>query len=377
MREVPLHLRLFVESFITFTLVELLVVIAIIGVLIALLLPAVQAAREAARRMQCSNNMKQWSLSLHNYHDVTGNLPSHATKYCWRKSGGTVVDGGYQWSPVASLLPYMEQQSRYDAIVNLVYTGTDTIVYPWTQVGAERNGTITTIVCPSDGTSSVDNNARTKMNVIPSLADAMNNINGSSTAVGARSLFAREKWKGFAAATDGTSNTVACSEIVTPPQQDYRKIKSSIAHLISGLDTNPRQCLDKVDANDRASLPAAWTFSNNTGAANSYDAFKGFEAWQYYQLMATFNTVLPPNSPTCSSGSRGDWGVASATSNHSGGVNVGLLDGSVRFVSDTINAVTSPVPDGTSVPKQVTSGISHFGVWGALGSIDGGESVTL
>ncbi|MDR1964362.1 MAG: DUF1559 domain-containing protein, partial [Planctomycetaceae bacterium] len=101
-----------------FTLVELLVVIAIIGVLIALLLPAVQAAREAARRMQCSNNFKQIGIALHNYHDINDAFPAG------RQTGNIRTTGGglhYQWSPDAILLPFMEQTAAWDGIQGLDY----------------------------------------------------------------------------------------------------------------------------------------------------------------------------------------------------------------------------------------------------------------
>ena len=98
------------NSWRAFTLVELLVVIAIIGILIALLLPAVQAAREAARRIQCSNNLKQFGLALHNYHDAHRTFPGGYHSLCGNehiyRHGGLVIH----------LLPYMEAQALYDTI---------------------------------------------------------------------------------------------------------------------------------------------------------------------------------------------------------------------------------------------------------------------
>src|SRR5256885_12647314 len=93
-----------------FTLVELLVVIAIIGILIGLLLPAVQAAREAGRRTQCSNNLRQLGLAVHNYHDINNQLPALYTHYI---NGDPNVSGqaGYSWSWITQLLPFMEGSS--------------------------------------------------------------------------------------------------------------------------------------------------------------------------------------------------------------------------------------------------------------------------
>src|SRR3954453_14977043 len=95
-----------------FTLIELLVVIAIIAVLIALLLPAVQAAREAARRMQCTNNLKQLGLGLHNYESVAGALPP---AMCMTGTGSTITWSN-GWSVHARVLPFMEQGSAFNAI---------------------------------------------------------------------------------------------------------------------------------------------------------------------------------------------------------------------------------------------------------------------
>src|SRR3954451_2672849 len=119
-----------------FTLIELLVVIAIIGVLIALLLPAVQAAREAARRSQCTNNLKQIGIALHNYHDGTGSLPWGHGPFGWN-----------DWSASVMLLPFIEQKQIYDAInFNANISGANP--------GANENRTIqlmrlNVLLCPS------------------------------------------------------------------------------------------------------------------------------------------------------------------------------------------------------------------------------------
>src|SRR5438309_1112944 len=118
-----------------FTLVELLVVIAIIGVLVALLLPAVQSAREAARRTQCSNNQKQIGIALHNYHDAFGKLPY--------VRGGRSQSRCGDYHGLVGLLPFMEQQPRFDAMTNdPVYRN------PWDNNYLPLQGRIPGIVCP-------------------------------------------------------------------------------------------------------------------------------------------------------------------------------------------------------------------------------------
>src|SRR5947208_1767976 len=97
-----------------FTLVELLVVIAIIGVLVALLLPAVQAAREAARRMKCQNNLKQFGLALHNYHDAYGRMPASYYRAWPTSLGATFGTPGWGWG--AMILPRLEQQALFDTM---------------------------------------------------------------------------------------------------------------------------------------------------------------------------------------------------------------------------------------------------------------------
>src|SRR5262245_16372851 len=99
-----------------FTLVELLVVIAIIGVLVALLLPAVQAAREAARRTQCGNNLKQLGIGFHNYHDVSGRLPCNINRVVQMLAGTRVPDDRNQASHLVNLLPYIEQKAIYEQV---------------------------------------------------------------------------------------------------------------------------------------------------------------------------------------------------------------------------------------------------------------------
>lgn len=357
-----------------FTLVELLVVIAIIGILIALLLPAVQAAREAARRMQCTNNMKQVGIGIHNYHDSTGYLPPI-------RSGGTRTVNDYTnenmgfWSFHVVLLPFCEQQARYDAIMATKIDG----CLPNSMVEREcLYGVIDYISCPSDPTIKqpyIRNNA--KSNCMGSLGDAFHWTNrprlsergffggGSSYETGV-SPYLGPKWNTLANILDGTSNTIACSEAVSLPPGGTTKIRGEVINVRYNI---PSECQNSRDPNERDEYdPAKGTTADHGGRGyvfqNGVSQYNGFQ------------TILPPNSPSCADDSGGA-GFRSATSYHSGGVNGVLADGSVRFFSDTIDCGDQNFDFTSDTANEITTGPSPFGIWGAMGTINGGENRTL
>ena len=183
-----------------FTLVELLVVIAIIGILVALLLPAVQAAREAGRRAQCQNNLRQYGIAIHNYHDTLKALPIGNTSNRW-------------WTFQSRVLPYMEQQNVY-ALINYTYPGScfdygasRVAVNPATDPG---NTMMAVDVCPSDplGGSICQTNFTT---VGYHGCTGYLGVNGTSSANRDGSFFSDSKL-GLAQVKDGTSNTIFMGE---------------------------------------------------------------------------------------------------------------------------------------------------------------------
>ncbi len=362
-----------------FTLVELLVVIAIIGILIGLLLPAVQAAREAARRMQCTNNLKQIGLAVQNYHDVNSALP--AARACLGYSGylHNCNDTGKPKGPfgtIVFLMPFMELNPLYTQVID--YTRADyaggQLLHPWaigdyTPNHKALTSTIDAFICPSDGNAkskSTDGHNSGRLNYMSSRGDSMWNNNrnpedeGDSRAKNAhRGVFWIGEFPNMSIVTDGTSNTVTFSECCSAAISGGRAIKGN---LVSGLgamyngNSLPGPCLaTKVGTQlDRDATAYSWRA----------------QRWLDGQMLVSgFNTVLPPNSPSCSYSGDNVWGVGSAQSNHSGGVNAALLDGSVRFVSDTINC-------GDAYATAVVNGASPYGVWGAMGSAQGGETTS-
>ncbi|MDR0609742.1 MAG: DUF1559 domain-containing protein [Planctomycetaceae bacterium] len=361
-----------------FTLVELLVVIAIIGVLIALLLPAVQAAREAARRMQCSNQLKQFSIALHNYHDTNDSFPAGNSRVAL---SATQRWNGY--SPLLMLMPFYEHAAVYTEAT----TGTNAGKDPSTGSGYPWNTTVTILLCPSDSNGTV---ADARVSYVFSLGDWPDKNNDNNTAtifkpVNPRGMFVRcvgpgstdswaSVWYGMNALSDGTSNTVVFSErAVTSNRNTIRgayklnatgmnNANTDIAAGTGALAVTVQGCLDERDKKG---------YKTTGGAIQQADHFG--TRWADGRGPSSFSTILPPNSPSCSGGGL-DYDarmMVAASSYHSGGVNASLADGSVRFISETINYGTI-----TATTTPVTGGESPFGVWGALGSINGGEAKT-
>ncbi|RMG04991.1 MAG: DUF1559 domain-containing protein [Planctomycetota bacterium] len=347
-----------------FTLVELLVVIAIIGILIALLLPAVQAAREAARRSQCTNNLKQLGIALHNYHDTNGVFP-------YMRGGTTGSDS--QTSNRTSLtgfigmLPYLEQRALYEMISNPLDSNGDgtpdwpafgpaawVSAYPGWQY---ENSQVEALLCPSDGLAKSKNDSFGQKSYVMSVGDSIQGNNGWRRT---RGLFDQYRNRRFADITDGSSNTVAFSEAAIG-RKNGRRVRGNIAVVGKGIYDNPSTCLATMGANGEY----ATTVSKVYGRRGS--------RWPDGRpLYSGFTTVLPPNAPSCGWDARDwEWGIYSATSYHPGGVNVCMADGSVHFIRETIDTGNLAQKEGARQGRSE----SPYGIWGALGTIQGGEVI--
>ena len=359
-----------------FTLVELLVVIAIIGILIALLLPAVQAAREAARRMDCSNKLKQIGLALHNHLDSLKAFPPGNDDLNGRYTGSNSVGGTVSAS--VHLFPYMEQLAIYDAIVNCdvadIPRGSGA---PW-NVMAVSQADLSLLRCPSAG-----NNTRTSPgdptygsrlvgpnNYVYSLGDgcwAHSHRPGSDAhRVTTRGMFYSYDPKNISAAVDGTSNTIGVSETLNPSDYRGKDMRTNVARFQGIWNGTPN------------GLPGQCNVANLQVPGNNRVFRDEFESSSFRGMLATmgwadangFTTLTPPNYPVCIYNGWNDWGVMPPTSYHTGGVNATFMDGSVHFISNTIDA-------GRQNDYAVRSGPSPFGVWGAVGTPNGGESRSL
>ncbi len=312
-----------------FTLIELLVVIAIIGVLVSLLLPAVQSAREAARRTQCVNNLKQMGLALQNYHDTLGCLPL-----------GRTIPQQFSFSVQARLLPYMEGTVLQNALnFDLGWSDPTNVTITRVQMSS--------LLCPSDsrqvppgrfwGATNYRANEGTSVAMWAGPSDTTG-VNSALT-VQPNGLFFALDLINLASIEDGTSNTAAFSEHI---KGDFSNAIATELADTFWPQTYPATA-DEAVAMCRQMNWRDLSFQrvSDVGAP-----------WTYgYHSTSSYWHSGPPNSRSCMFPPSRIMTVA--TSLHPGGVNVGMADGSVRFVKSTINLAT----------------------WRAIGSRNGGEIV--
>ena len=367
-----------------FTLVELLAVIAIIGTLVGLLLPAVQAARESARLSSCSNNLKQLGTAVHSHESARKVLPygrggytesANVNGWWWDSnpagSGASMTLANGSTYPIpgslsafVALLPYMEEQRLWDRIVPVKAASGNYGSGVWdTQVGP--------LLCPSDGPqdqSLITQGAKAlgQNNYVVCFGDRFDDLNRdenvSPSTVGMRGLFGLNSAVKAAQIPDGLSNTIMLSECTRPSGWG-----SSGSARVDGPDANyslhtnsPTNCLAAYRVN-------GWS---SPGSVSARYHSAGSRWNQGYVGYTNFNTILPPNRGVCNAGGGGN-GVLPPRSKHRGGVMGVFADGAVRFISENID-----YGDLTGTISSPTSA-SPYGVWGALGSRQGGENLRL
>ena len=392
-----------------FTLIELLVVIAIIAILIALLLPAVQQAREAARRSQCKNNLKQWGLALHNYHDT------HKV-FCPLRGGTAGTGGNFEaLSGRVMLLPFLEMDPLWQQIASSTIAGslaqggdpnaaTGLTVTAVVALGAplDIGGEMEVFVCPSSTVPQKLSPGQPHASYAFNVGDMLTSIRQNSAGVAPfplldgpianiaqrnRGPFGIRSCTSVRDFLDGTSNTVLMAE------RDL------------GNPSNAKDGIGRVwgwGASVLAPSACAGFLTQGYFTTASGIAELPGEKWSSgFLFYSGVTLIIPPNGASCATAapaaaqSAGQNGIITPSSRHTGGCHCLMGDGTVKFVNENINSSmittsTPPlsqatVPDletvinatYTGLPAGTTyTGQSPYGIWGAIGTMGGGETVS-
>jgi prepilin-type N-terminal cleavage/methylation domain-containing protein len=328
-----------------FTLVELLVVIAIIGALIALLLPAVQNARESARRTQCLNNLKQTGVALQNHHAARNRLPSAAMAKSYPKDERH-PHSFYRWSALAQLLPYMEQKTLHDLLdlsLPLYMPGAGYPISAPNKAGVSQ--VLPVFLCPSDV------GARVKELMGPTnYAVCGGSGAGGGTPFDTDGAFYVNSETTFGDIADGSSNTIGLSECLlgedtvrdsggafssATPERNYKFILG----FGGSPDLTDFKCNGSLNYNSSAGNgndPRGFAWCSGEYRSAAYNHYYPPNATQFDCITSvTVDPTPPPAQPILYSA----YGWRAARSNHPGGVNGALLDGSTRFFNESIDPV--------------------------------------
>ena len=320
-----------------FTLIELLVVIAIIAVLIGLLLPAVQAAREAARRLQCINNLKQIGLGIMNYESTNGTFPPQSID-----RGGTSLSQPIDeadWGTFPRIMPYMEQLQMYNAANFAIH-------YHNPPNSTAAGFTIATLICPSEVNTMPSTNSHGTYGV-GSYAFCVGDwyVYGGFGAPLSRAPILYNQGRSLAQITDGTSQTLLASEARTYANS-RRCFGGGTPQYVAGLN-------DPFNIPSPQASPAIYAAGLRNNCTNSIKL--AHNVWVNSDVaFGGFTTALPPNYHAEANPGYPDEDLVSADENnggptfaavmarsyHPGGIDTLFCDGSVHFLKDAINPVT-------------------------------------
>lgn len=301
-----------------FTLVELLVVIAIIGILVGLLLPAVQAAREAARRMSCSNNLKQLVLAAHNYHDAHKRF-SYGHHYRGIHRGGGTADGGMGFGWGFSVLPFVEQTNLYNSFDQRFVIMEKTI----TQNGLLCATPLAVFSCPSDTKPLTFNDGAIQPSATSSYQGAGSSYNG---------------WQGGT----GDGNALRFNGVF---ERNNRTQNYGIANLTDGTSNSVMICETK------------WMMD---GGLRNRSRIYGSSDQLLYATGATNALMVNGEWPMNWTAAEGNpQPHRTAGSNHVGGAQFGFADGSVHFISENIDHTSTPWIDNANAFRQTVNGLPY------------------
>ncbi|MCS7239539.1 MAG: DUF1559 domain-containing protein [Thermoguttaceae bacterium] len=316
-----------------------------------------QGAREAARRTQCINNLKQIAIAIHSYHDSFQRFPALGVR--------TIAASGrefhfYSWAMM--VLPYLEQKNLFDDVMSAARDGS--LPAPWSS-WARWNRELPPYMCPSDLPPPNRTRSNALLNYKACVGDdyLQNHLTPNDPKVPGvqnRGIFQPERWINISYILDGTSNTVMLGEMVLGGRPG--EIPGGVALNVTAA--NPAGCLARIDpTNPKMLTPPVQDETRPVGG----------RGWYGLPNFSAFSTMIAPNGPSCLYCADGCEFMGAASSRHPGGANVAMADGSVRFISQTIDT-GNPAADDLASPGFRAS---PWGVWGALGSISGGEAASL
>ena len=400
-------------------MIEIATVVVVIGMLVMLLLPAVQAAREAARRTSCANNLMNVGLAVYGYHDSFGQLPTTMSG-----TDGSVIpghDNDKRLSAFVAILPFLDCQPLWETIQSPLGRnafssdldgfmemgmememgmgmGTesaddqDTISdqSPWIRGGPEPTNAsyipwsteVPFLRCPSDPGTGIPAMARTNYAVclgdavLASVTGPMKEVNGTFVIdpkqqaicnASMRGVFVPRQTMCLSDVTDGLSTTIMMGEIATDLGDQCIRTTAAIgtATVLRDNPLLPRE-MGWIDPE----RPEFWLAGTTTlGGRMNNGQGRGYRWADGVPIYTSMNTILPPNREiTISANGDASWGILSSSSRHQGGAHVCFADGRIQFINDKIDAGQSNQPTVYPGSKNAPGSESPYGLWGALGT---------